>query len=238
MTPYSSEFYDSQAAGSLVTARVILRELTSVSPIKSIVDVGCGVGPWLKAASELGVARTIGLDGDYVDRGRLLKELSQFISCDLEKENLNQAVGNESFELVMCLEVAEHLPAERAQTFIEQLCGLSNLVLFSAAIPGQGGTNHINEQWPDYWSLLFENQRFACFDVLHPRIWHREECEWWYLQNILLFARRGTRAFELASHLGAPVSERPMGLVHPRMLRHFGWAAPTREKKADDPGEV
>ena len=29
-------------------------------------------------------------------------------------------------------------------------------VLFSAAIPGQGGQDHLNEQWPEYWQKKFE----------------------------------------------------------------------------------
>jgi SAM-dependent methyltransferase len=222
-TLYSDSFFDHQSAGSLATARVILKELTDFAPIRSIVDVGCGVGPWLRAALELGVDRVTGLDGDYVDRGRLLVEPSLFVPCDLEKDRLDQAVGFVRFDVAISLEVAEHLSAERARSFVAELCRLSDLFLFSAAIPGQGGSNHINEQWPDYWAALFEQHGCACFDVVRPRVWHRDECEWWYLQNALLFARRGTVAFQVASRLGAPIVGPAMRLVHPRMLQHFGW---------------
>jgi len=132
-------------------------------------------------------------------------------------------VSGARFDLAMCLEVVEHLSADRGPSFVSEFCGLSGLFLFSAAIPGQGGTNHVNKQWPDYWAVLFEKNGCACFDIMRPRVWHREECQWWYLQNVLVFARRGTATFEVASRLGAPVAERPMRLVHPRMLRHFGW---------------
>ena len=220
---YSNNFYEPHSAGGFATARVILKELTSAIPIRSVVDVGCGVGPWLRAARELGVVQTIGLDGDYVDRGRLLVDPSLFLQCDLENDDLSQIVGATRFDLAICLEVAEHLSAERAPSFVAEFSGLSDLFLFSAAIPGQGGTNHINEQWPDYWAVLFEKHGCACFDIIRPRVWHREECQWWYLQNALVFARRGTVAFELVSRLGAPVAEQPMRLVHPRMLAHFGW---------------
>jgi hypothetical protein len=222
-TLYSDAFFDELSAGSLTTARIILQELSAVVPIRSVVDVGCGVGPWLRAALELGVERAIGLDGDYVDRGRLLVEPSLFVPCNLEKDRLGQAVAGARFDLAMSLEVAEHLSVGRAHSFVVEFCELSDLFLFSAAIPGQGGTNHVNEQWPEYWAALFEERGCACFDVMRPRLWHREECEWWYLQNVFVFARRGTVAFEVASRLGAPVVERPMRLVHPRMLEHFGW---------------
>ena len=222
-TLYSNAFFDRQSAGSLATARVILKELTKVARIRSVVDVGCGVGPWLRAALELGVDRVTGLDGDHVDPGRLLVERPLFVPCDLEKDKLDQIVGGMRFDLAMSLEVAEHLSADRAHSFVAEFCRLSDLFLFSAAIPGQGGTNHVNEQWPDYWASRFEEHGCACFDVMRPRVWHRDECEWWYLQNVLLFARRGTVAFQVASRLGAPVVEHPMRLVHPRMLQHFGW---------------
>ncbi len=220
-TLYSHQFFDQQSAGSLASARAVLRELFAAAPIGSVVDVGCGVAPWLRAALELGADRAAGLDGDYVDRARLLVDPARFRPCDLETGNLRQAIGDdEPFALAMCMEVAEHLSPGRAQPFVAELCGLSDLVLFSAAVPGQGGLNHINEQWPDYWAVAFESNGFACFDVLRPRLWNRNECEWWYLQNVLLFARRDSTAFEIARRLGPSIASPPMPLVHPRMFSH------------------
>jgi hypothetical protein len=115
------------------------------------------------------------------------------------------------------MEVAEHLSARRAPAFVTELCSLSDFVLFSAAIPGQGGTNHVNEQWPQYWAAMFANNSFVCFDVLRPCLWSREKCKWWYTQNALLFAKRDTKASGIAARLGPPVAS-PMALVHPRML--------------------
>ena len=218
---YTPQFFDQQSAGSLTSARTVLRQLFDFFPVKSAVDVGCGVAPWLRAAMELGVARAIGLDGDYIDFERLLVKSAYFRSCDLETEDLRSAVNDqEPFDLVMCMEVAEHLSAGRAQPFIKELCSLGDLVLFSAAIPGQGGTNHVNEQWPRYWAALFEAHGFMCFDVLRSRLWDREECEWWYLQNALLFAKRDTEPFGIAARLQPRTASLPMSLVHPRMLAH------------------
>src|SRR5262249_45275089 len=112
-TAYSDAFFDRQSARSLATARIILKELTTIVPIRSVVDVGCGVGPWLRAALELGVERAIGLDGDYADRGRLMIEPSLFRPCNLEVDGLAQVLGAGHFDLAMSLEVAEHLPADR-----------------------------------------------------------------------------------------------------------------------------
>ena len=94
----------------------------------------------------------------------------------------------ERFDLAISLEVAEHLPQTHAAAFVGELTRLAPAVLFSAAIPGQGGLNHVNEQWPDYWAALFEAQGFQPIDTLRWRIWGDDQITWWYKQNLLLFA--------------------------------------------------
>jgi hypothetical protein len=219
-TIYSEQFFNRHLAGSLASARIVLKELFDVASIKSVIDVGCGLGAWLRAAKECGADKVIGLDGDYVDHTQLLIESSCFRCCNIEIEDLRSATaGHIPFDVAISMEVAEHLPLDRARSFVTELCSLSDLVLFSAAIPGQGGINHVNEQWPDYWSGIFSDNGFACFDVLRPSFWQREECEWWYRQNALLFARRDAHAFAVAARLGAP-TRTPMALVHPAMMSH------------------
>ncbi|MBX6744412.1 MAG: class I SAM-dependent methyltransferase [Acetobacteraceae bacterium] len=218
-TPYDREFFESLASGSLASARIVLGEVFAPMRIRSVVDIGCGLGGWLCAARELGATRCLGIDGDHVDRTRLLIAPSDFRAHDLEKAGLAGVLGEgESFDLALSMEVAEHLPPGRAASFIGDLCGLSNLVLFSAAIPGQGGTHHVNEQWPDYWAALFDRQDFDCFDVLRQRLWNEEGCEYWYAQNAMLFARRGSLAAQRASLLGPP-TRAPLPLVHPRRFK-------------------
>lgn len=220
-TRYSSTFFDQISAGSLTSARIVLRMLFEAIPVTSVVDVGCGTGPWLRAAIELGVYDVVGLDGNYVDPGRLMIEPRCFQPCDLQTGDLNHALATpRRFDLAMCLEVAEHLSDTRAESFVGELCDLSDLVLFSAAVPGQGGTNHVNEQWPAYWNALFVSQGFACFDVLRPRLWNEDACDFWYLQNLLLFARRETDSFAQATQLGLANEAPPLPLVHPRLLEH------------------
>jgi hypothetical protein len=62
------------------------------------------------------------------------------------------------------------------------------VVLFSAAIPFQGGTHHLNEQWPDYWAALFKNHDYVPIDCIRRGIWGNQQVEWYYAQNVLLFA--------------------------------------------------
>ena len=215
---YDQQFFEAQAAGSLASARAIVPELLKLADVTSLVDVGCGVGTWASVARECGISRLIGLDGEYVPRSQLLISENDFRSCDLLRDNILDAVLEFApFDLALCVEVAEHLPLEGAEYFVSELCKLSDLVVFSAAIPGQGGTDHVNEQWPEFWCRKFEIFNFACFDLLRSRLWNRDECDWWYLQNLLVFARvNSTQFYKLASQ--GTVTASPMALVHPRCL--------------------
>ena len=73
------------------------------------------------------------------------------------------------FDLVLSLEVAEHIPAGRAATFIDSLVRHGDAILFSAAIPRQGGEQHINCQWPSWWAELFTQRGYQTFDLVRPR---------------------------------------------------------------------
>ena len=91
------------------------------------------------------------------------------------------------FELTQSFEVAEHLYAQYAPNFIKLLTSLSDIILFSAAIPYQGGVHHVNEQPPAYWAELFAQNDYVCIDCIRSQIWNNESISTWYSQNILLF---------------------------------------------------
>jgi len=182
-----------------------------------MVDVGCGVGSWVRAAADLGIADRLGIDGEYVEPEMLMIPAEQFMAADLAQPDLAGTISArhpDRFDLVLCLEVAEHLPFDRSAGLVADLCSLGDLVLFSAAIPFQHGTNHINEQWPEFWATLFRARGYACFDLLRPELWGNPAVAWWYAQNIIVFAREGTDAYlklpsEITTH------KRLISKVHP-----------------------
>ena len=143
---YSAEFYAGQVAGSASSAAVVVPLVLSFLQVKSVVDVGCGVGPWAAEFLANGVREVWGIDGDYVDRSQLRIPTDRFVARDLSKP----LQFNRTFDLAICLEVAEHLPESRAGSLVSDLTSLASCVLFSAAVPGQGGTNHINLQYLPY----------------------------------------------------------------------------------------
>jgi hypothetical protein len=182
---YDNSFFDFQRMQSYKSASIILPFVNQWIRPGSVIDVGCGVGAWLKATEALHIETIAGLDGSYVPADKLLISKDQFTATDLEKE----VKISRKYDLAMCLEVAEHLSNKRAGSFIAELCALSDVILFSAAVPGQEGTLHINEQYPDYWIDLFKKNNYTCFDCLRPVIWKNKEIEFWYKQNIMLFIK-------------------------------------------------
>lgn len=157
--------------------------------VNSVVDVGCGLGGWLRVFEEMGTEKILGIDLKVPEK--LVISEVDFISKDLEEP----IKLNERFDLALSLEVAEHLSKNRAESFIDDLTGLSDKVLFSAAIPLQGGRDHINEQFPDYWIDKFEKRNYAVIDFRDEIRWFFYPC-WWYAQNMLLFVKKGTDKFE------------------------------------------
>jgi SAM-dependent methyltransferase len=217
-TDYSEEFFSAHQDGACKSARVILPMVLERLPCASAVDVGCGLGTWLAVFRELGVQDVIGIDGDYVDRDRLEIPRDRFLPFDLEQPlSLPRR-----FDLVVSLEVAEHLPPSAAATFVASLCSLGPVVLFSAAAPFQGGTNHVNEQWPDYWARLFSRHGFVPIDFLRRRIWSHEEVEWWYAQNVLVYADEAQLdRMPLLQREYRPWEGRSLSIVHPK--RYLEW---------------
>jgi SAM-dependent methyltransferase len=181
---YDKGFFDSQFAGALESARVVAPLVYDLVHPRRVVDVGCARGAWLRAFYEIGADFIQGLDGDYVDRDTLLIPSESFVAADLAK--LTKLPGD--YDLAVCLEVLEHLSAQAGRNIVAALTEAAPVVLFSAAVPGQGGTNHVNEQWPEYWRRLFEARGYRMLDPIRPRIRDDKRVAWWYRQNVLMFA--------------------------------------------------
>jgi SAM-dependent methyltransferase len=226
---YDDAFYDETAAWSSSSAAVVVPMLVELVRPASVVDVGCGRGQWLAAFRQAGVDDVLGLDGPYVPRAALAVDPASFRAVDLEHP---PELGR-SFDLAVSVEVAEHLDPATAASFVGYLCSLAPVVCFSAAIPGQGGVHHVNEQWPAYWAGLFADRGFEALDVLRPVLWDRPEVAFFYAQNLVLYARADVAA-ELAERAGAwPRPAAPLALVHPGMVE--AWEDARRARRAPPP---
>lgn len=205
---YSSEYFDAHQQGSLQSARAVLPHAFRVLARRpsSVIDIGCGVGAWLAACREIGVQHLHGVDGAYVDRQKLMIPAEDFLAADLARP----LAAGRAYDLAISVEVAEHLPAERAAGFVADVTAQAPVVLFSAAIPGQESEGHVNCQWPAYWIELFARHGYRVLDALRPLVWDDPCVKWWYAQNLLLFIKEGSPG-------GAWAGEdwRGRSLVHP-----------------------
>lgn len=208
---YSSKYFDWQSGGSKDSAEVIVPRIIELLQPRSVLDVGCGIGTWLSVFGGLGIEDVEGVDGLYIPRDKLLIPQERFVGSDLSKEI---SLGRK-FDLVVSLEVAEHLPEEVSALFIDSLIKHADKIVFSAAIPFQGGPNHVNEQWPDYWAKLFKSKGFVAVDVFRKEFWNNEKVEWWYRQNILLFVKKEILA-DYKNLEAFICDDLPLSLVHPR----------------------
>ena len=217
---YGSSFYENRDRKTAYAAerilQLVLDSCPDLSPVQSAVDVGCGTGTWLRQLSVLcGTEDIWGIDADYVNRDLLVIPPDHFIPRDLEE----RLPHTRRYDLAISMEVAEHLPASRADSFVEDLCALSDTVLFSAATVFQGGTHHLNEQRLSYWIAKFSEHGFEPFDIIRSQIWDDAGIPAWYRQNAVLFRKSPKERSEY---------RRVPDLIHPdifeekmRMMEHY-----------------
>jgi SAM-dependent methyltransferase len=183
-SPYPDSFFTSLEPGTEASASRVVPEVLKIISPTSVIDVGCGLGAWAREFQRHGISDIIGVDGEYVTRSKLVIAPESFLVRDLEQH----LAIERKFDLAVCLEVAEHLPDHRGSGLITDLVALAPFVLFSAAIPGQDGTFHVNEQWPDYWQNIFIRHDYVALDCIRSVAWNDDQIAWWYRQNIILYA--------------------------------------------------
>jgi SAM-dependent methyltransferase len=186
MTGYSPNFYTELEQSSLKSARKLVPIILNKYGPTSIVDFGCGSGAFLSVFLDLGISEILGLEGEWILQAKSLHPRVPMQVHDLETEiDLKTR-----FDLAICLEVAEHLPIEHAKILVKSLVNASERIVFSAAIPGQNGTNHVNLQFPEYWAELFQEHEYFLEWDPRPELWRLRGVAPWYKQNILVFHKK------------------------------------------------
>lgn len=215
MSEYSSEFFQHRAGAALASARVVAPIVHALVSPASVLDIGCGTGSWLRAFAELGVTDFLGVDGDYVDRSALEIPVDRFRAADVSRPlNLGR-----TFDLAVSLEVGEHLPPAASETLVDSLTSAAPAVLFSAAVPLQGGSGHINERWQHEWAALFARRGYLAVDAVRPRVWSDDRVSFWYRQNTLVYLKESELPSRPAlAEARARTSDAALSLVHPRLL--------------------
>lgn len=184
-SPYNSTFYETISGASTNSAREILPPLLEVIRPRSMLELGSGSGAWTAVGLEYGIQDCIAVDGEWVKDSHLRIPPALFRRHDLEKP----LAMDRKFDLAMSLEVAEHLSPNGSAGLISSLVAHADVILFGAAIKYQGGTHHINEQWPKYWIERFAQAGFDCCDLVRPLVWNNDKVSFYYKQNTFLFLK-------------------------------------------------
>lgn len=186
---YDKDFYTSVANWDSRSMDLIARSIVRDCAPSSFLDVGCGTGALLQACLKAGVSQVYG-----VELSEEALKLCKSKGLRVDQIDLRRAsklpFGKTDF--TSCLEVAEHLEPEYAEHLVRLLSVTAPKILFSAAAPGQGGDEHLNEQSRAYWAALFQKQGFR-ENIKLSRVW----CEEWhqggalntYFSNAVLYER-------------------------------------------------
>lgn len=204
--PYDEAFFEGQEGTATRSAAVIVPLVMAALEPASVVDVGCGRGAWSRAFAQAG-CETTSVDAPWTD----LEPLRRLGITTVERDLTKPLELDRTFDLAVCLEVAEHLPEEAAEQLVRSLCELAPMVLFSGAFPGQGGTHHVNEQPPSWWANRFAACGRVPFDLVRPAVWDESEVTHWYAQNTLLFVPDDHRLAQSRPQF--------LDVVHPKSYR-------------------
>ena len=197
---YDQNFYAHNIRKTGTSPEIIFSVLFKYFDINSLCDVGGSVGIWtntflqMKGITEDQDADVMFIDGDYVKDDMFVAPKKYFRPFNLE-ERID--LGGKRFDLAMSLEVAEHLSPKRAESFVEDLTKLSDVIMFSAAVEGQGGTHHVNEQYMPYWVEKFEKFGYAPFDLIRPEIQFCMDVPWYYRQNIIVLVNKESKFYTM-----------------------------------------
>lgn len=210
---YSKYFFQDLQEGSGKSAETVVPYIIELFSPKSVIDVGCGVGTWLSVFINMGIKSALGLDGYYLKSSLLKIPQKNFKVWDLTKPIRIK----KRFDLAICLEVAEHLEKESANTLIDSLTRLSDVILFSAAIPLQGGTHHVNEQWPEYWRDIFSKKNYLLIDCLRFKFWNDDKVKPWYAQNMFIYLNKSKiKKYPMLIRYEINPVNIPLAVVHPK----------------------
>lgn len=208
---YDEVFFSKIQQGSRTSASIVVPAILKLVKAHSVLDIGCGTGEWLAEFKENGVKEVMGIDGDYVSKEALQINHTEFQGIDL---NIPFDLSKR-YDLAISLEVAEHLNPESSESFVKSIIKHSDYVLFSAAIPKQKGTHHVNLRKQSYWASLFNDNGYVALDLLRDEIWYLP-VQYWYKQNAILYVKKSVFLSDNDLNKHQPVTDlTKLDRIHP-----------------------
>lgn len=221
---YTDGFYAAQVGGSQASAASMVPFLVENLQPSTMIDIGCGSGVWVREFASHGVSGH-GVDGPWVEKSALVISPEEFTPYDfnVSASPFQISLPRQKFDLLISMEFLEHLEPVKADPIVDFMTSIADVIVAGAAIPGQGGHCHLNEQYPSYWIERFAAHGYEAFDLVRPIFWSDPRVEYWYAQNTLAYFRGGVPASvrNAASDRMASMLSHPADLVHPQLLQAY-----------------
>lgn len=147
---------------------------------QSVLDIGCGTGKALDYFLDQGI-NAVGVEGSR-------KAIAHAKNKELiVRYNLEKVLDlYRKFDMIWSFEFVEHVHPRAIKNLIQTFSNHSDKIVMSAAVPGQGGCGHFNEQLPAYWIEHFETCGYRLNKIKTEDLKSTGEL---YVQNILVFER-------------------------------------------------
>jgi len=215
---YKNKFYLRHRALTSSSSKRIIELFPDFFHPKSILDIGCGTGEWLRSFQEKYLScKIFGIDGDWVKPHDLVCKNINFINMDLKHE-LSSVVLDKKYDLVCCLETITDLSENRGKILIKEITKITKLCLFSSGTPVQNHGPHVNIQWQSYWHSLFEQNGFVALDFIRSKTWNDPSVGPWYSQNCFLFVEKSWLKENLKWQNHVSNIKIPTDIIHPKLL--------------------
>jgi SAM-dependent methyltransferase len=180
---YGPTFFEGRSPLVEQSAAVVVPVLTHLLEPWTVLDVGCGQGEWTAAFErELRGPETY-TPGDVYGVDIAAPLGRWFRGWDLTRPLHLERF----FDLVLCVEVGEHLPEASADTLVDTIVRHAGDIVFGAAVPGQEGVGHINCQPHEYWHAKFAERGYEMRDAIRPLIANDHRVSPWYRNNMFLY---------------------------------------------------
>lgn len=150
----------------------------------SVLDLGCGIGLHLEGFENQGCT-VHGVDGSKKALENSVLEETQIENHDLRRPYET----TQSYDVVLCFEVLEHIPQRYAATLVESIVKAGDVAYVSAATPGQSGKHHVNLQSQEYWIDLFERYGAEYDEISVEQLRNKVDIDStdWILDNLMVF---------------------------------------------------
>lgn len=182
---YDASFYEETRERKLESFRRVAAILARHLAFDTVLDIGCGTGLLIAELKKIG-KDVLGCEISEAAISGAPRDVTVF-----QADAARPIRVNRRFDLVVCIEVAEHIQRRHSRRLVENCTSLGGQICFTAAPAGQGGVGHINLRPHSFWIELFARRGFVLQAGLADRMREQMRAEGvlrWIPDNLMVFS--------------------------------------------------